>query len=233
MKLLAFGEILFDIFGSEKHIGGAPLNFACHFSKLGGESYMASAVGADSMGDEALKYLKKYNVKTDFTAQIDGFSTGSCIVTLKDGIPGYNLVRDVAYDNIPIIKIEKDTHNFDALYFGTLAERNETSSKTLDYIIKEFNYREVFYDINIRQTFYDFNKITERLKKATILKLSRDEMFVFGTNKIDALFNMVCQKNPFIKLIILTLDKDGSMVFDAKSKTTFQSRKPCAKVVST
>ena len=49
MKVLSFGEILWDVYPDEKYIGGAPLNFAAHFSKLGGKSYMISALGDDAL----------------------------------------------------------------------------------------------------------------------------------------------------------------------------------------
>ena len=58
MKILAFGEILWDIFPNKKCIGGAPLNFAAHAAKQGSEAYILSAVGQDTFGDEAIKFLK-------------------------------------------------------------------------------------------------------------------------------------------------------------------------------
>ena len=51
MKILAFGEILWDIFLSadgkvtDKKIGGAPFNFAAHCSKNGADAFLVSAVG--------------------------------------------------------------------------------------------------------------------------------------------------------------------------------------------
>ena len=38
---LCFGEILFDVFGDDRCIGGAPFNFAAHFAQLGGEAVTA------------------------------------------------------------------------------------------------------------------------------------------------------------------------------------------------
>ena len=31
MKLLSFGEIIWDVYPDEKYLGGAPLNFAAHY----------------------------------------------------------------------------------------------------------------------------------------------------------------------------------------------------------
>ena len=45
-KCLVFGEVLYDIYPTHKKIGGAPLNFGAHFARLGGVSYLCSAVGS-------------------------------------------------------------------------------------------------------------------------------------------------------------------------------------------
>ena len=50
MKILSFGEIIWDIYDSGPVIGGAPLNFAANCAGLGAESYMLSAVGSDALG---------------------------------------------------------------------------------------------------------------------------------------------------------------------------------------
>ena len=68
MKLLSFGEILWDVYPDEKYIGGAPLNFAAHFVKQGGESYMLSAVGDDELGKNVLELLKNWDIKTDYVS---------------------------------------------------------------------------------------------------------------------------------------------------------------------
>lgn len=64
MKVLSFGEILWDIYPDEKYIGGAPFNFAAHLAKHGEESYMLSCLGKDGLGEEALLCLKERGVLT-------------------------------------------------------------------------------------------------------------------------------------------------------------------------
>ena len=111
MKILAFGEILWDIFGGEKKIGGAPLNFISHCALLGAETDIVSAVGKDALGKEALEAVKAFGVGTDYVEVIKKMPTGYCEVTLDaDGVPSYDLVTDVAYDNIPCPKKIKDTY---------------------------------------------------------------------------------------------------------------------------
>jgi fructokinase len=42
MKVLAFGEILFDIIEGKHYLGGAPLNFAGHLARMGADFYIFS-----------------------------------------------------------------------------------------------------------------------------------------------------------------------------------------------
>ena len=60
MKILAIGEIIFDIFNGEAEIGGAPLNFCAHCSLIGEESALISATGRDNLAEAAINHL---NVK--------------------------------------------------------------------------------------------------------------------------------------------------------------------------
>ena len=66
MKLLSFGEVLWDVYPNKKCLGGAPLNFAAHFSKLGGEAYILSAIGNDEFKTETLKKLEAWGVCKDY-----------------------------------------------------------------------------------------------------------------------------------------------------------------------
>ena len=57
MRSLAFGEILWDISGSGRTLGGAPLNVAGHIVRLGGQAMIVSALGNDSLGHDAAAAL--------------------------------------------------------------------------------------------------------------------------------------------------------------------------------
>ncbi|HEU0125424.1 MAG TPA: PfkB family carbohydrate kinase, partial [Flavobacterium sp.] len=51
LKAVAFGEVLWDIFGNIKKIGGAPLNVALRMKALGADVNMISCVGNDQDGE--------------------------------------------------------------------------------------------------------------------------------------------------------------------------------------
>lgn len=230
MKITVFGEILWDIFGEDKKIGGAPFNFGAHCARLGFDVDVVSAVGNDELGKSAIEAAQKLGVNTKNIQTVD-FETGHCLVTLNNGTPSYNLVQCVAYDNIPLPDMSCFTA--DAFYFGTLAQRNEASQKTLNELLKG-NYKEVFFDINIRQHYYNDEMIDISLKNTTIFKVCREEINVLG---IDGTPEEICKilgkKYNNLKLILITLDKDGSLLYDVSLDNITYSPKPTSKVVST
>jgi len=230
MNITVFGEILWDIFGEEKKIGGAPFNFGAHVKKLGGEVNLVSAVGKDELGRLAVDEAKSLGLSVESIAEVD-YPTGHCLVTLNNGTPSYNLVRDVAYDNIP--KPNDGVYTASTLYFGTLAQRSGASLATLNSLLNG-KYDEVFFDINIRQSYYSKEMIDNSLKHTTIFKVSREEI---GVLNIDDTLEKICVKlseqYKNLKLIIVTLDKDGAFVYNCKDGEIKYSPKPKSKVVST
>ncbi len=230
MKLTVFGEILWDIFGDEKKIGGAPFNFGAHCAKLGFDVDVISAVGNDSLGIGAVNAAKEIGVNTKNIQTVD-FETGHCLVTLNNGTPSYNLVQGVAYDNIPLP--DESCFTADAFYFGTLAQRNKESQETLKALLKG-TYKEVFFDINIRQHYYNDEMIDFSLKNTTIFKISREEIGVLGISGTpEDICRILGKKYKNLKLILVTLDKDGSLLYDVLRDKIIYSPKPVSKVVST
>lgn len=230
MKLAVFGEILWDVFEKEARIGGAPFNFAAHSAKLGADVTLISAIGNDSLGDQAIVQARNAGIDTRAIART-AYPTGRCQVTLENGTPSYALIEDVAYDHIPVP--ESALCRGDAFYFGTLAQRGTVSAVTLRELLKN-GYREIFFDINIRQNYYSPEIIELSLRAATIFKISREEL---GVLKLLGTPEDICRetakKYPNLKLILVTLDKDGAFAFDcARGKSCF-SPKPAAKAIST
>ena len=56
--VVGLGELLWDLFPSGKQLGGAPANFAYITALLGDSGIVASRVGDDRLGQEALWHLK-------------------------------------------------------------------------------------------------------------------------------------------------------------------------------
>jgi hypothetical protein len=64
-KVVAIGEIVWDMLPAGKQLGGAPLNFAFFAKELGAEAYAVSAIGNDDLGDETFEAAKKQICDTD------------------------------------------------------------------------------------------------------------------------------------------------------------------------
>ena len=230
--VLVFGEILYDIFGSERKLGGAPLNFACHFAQLGGSSVMISAVGDDEPGRSALAEAGSYGVDTSYVA-VSSKPTGHCLVTLKDGAPSYDLVYPVAYDEITYGDLPQ---NADGVYFGTLAQRGAVSHAALEKLLSEVNAKAFFFFF-LRQNYYSAETVAFSLDKCDILKVSREEIGIFPelgfcrTGDPQEICKRIANKYE-ISTVIVTLDKDGAFVYDAVSGRCLFSRKPQSVPVS-
>lgn len=240
MKLLCFGEILFDVFGNESKIGGAPLNFAAHATRAGAEAYLMSAVGFDTLGDTAIQIAQRHKVKTEYVSRSTEYETGVCRVTLDEGgIPKYDLVFPTAYDDISMNK-DIAQESFDGLYFGTLALRGEKNKRTLEELIASQSYGEIFADVNVRLPFCNKESLLYAFENATIIKISDEELpFVmselfslssYSTN--DAMIT-IAKRFPNIKLVLLTCGADGSTSYDAKGGDFVYCPAVKAEVVST
>jgi fructokinase len=234
--ILVFGEVLWDVFPDEKHIGGAPFNFAVRCAKQGVNSYLVTAVGKDELGKDALKEIEKHSVRLDFVGE-SNLPTGACLVTLDEkGSPSYNLLSSVAYDDIKADVGGK----FDALYFGTLAQRSENNKKTLEKIMANCEFSFIFCDVNLRKPNYDEESVKTCVENATILKFSEEEALelqsvLYGENVmgIKPFIKKLTSDFPNIKMVIATMGDKGSLVYKTDSGEEFFAPIIPVKVVST
>ncbi len=239
MKILSFGEILFDVFDGESKIGGAPFNFAAHAARRGAESYLVSAVGFDALGDLAVKTAERYGVNASYISRSEKYGTGVCRVTLDGrGIPHYELLYPSAYDDV---KIDADitAQDFDGLYFGTLALRDEQNRLAVKSLTAR-GFREILVDVNVRRPFFNSDALNLAVSSATILKISDEELStvmtaLFGSTaeSLTAAARQIGAAFKNIKLVIITKGADGSIVYDAQSGEFFGCAAVKANVVST
>ncbi|GGK57130.1 carbohydrate kinase [Rufibacter glacialis] len=183
MKILSFGEILFDLIEGKPYLGGAPLNFAAHAAQCGAETYIFSAVGQDELGTQALEKIEALGVQTTLVQIDHDHPTGTVEVTLQDGQPDYTILQEVAYDYIQPPENPEDVWavTYDVLYFGTLAQRCPSSRETLHHLVQQQPFKHVFYDVNLRKDSYTEEIIRESLPLCTLLKLNEEEVTVLST----------------------------------------------------
>lgn len=240
MKILSFGEIIWDVYEDKKCIGGAPFNFAAHCARLGAESYLLSAAGDDELGGEAMKIAREFGIKDNYIKVKKDKPTGRCLVTLdKNKVPNYDIVKDSAYDYIQFDK-NIENNNSDVFCFETLIQRSENNVETIKEILKKVKFKEIFCDLNIRKPFYNEKSIRLCLENASIVKISSEELgcvmnTVFGSEITDCAdaSKLISSSYKNIKLIIITLGSDGAYVYASQNKKEYYHEGENVRVVST
>lgn len=237
MKLISFGEIIWDVYPDGATLGGAPLNFAMHSVMRGAEVLMLSAVGDDELGKRALDMIGAAGVNTSAIQVIDGMDTGKCTVTLNDaGVPSYRIDEASAYDKIGVPSFSLSGYN--ALSFGTLSLRDDYNRKTLELLMKAESFDEIFTDLNVRMPFCSAEAIRFCLSHATAVKISDEELgAVVGLLSLPASDEAGAVKEIFklygqISLIIITRGGDGAACYERAGALTECAAYP-ATVIST
>lgn len=178
LKVIAIGEIVWDMLPTGKQLGGAPLNFAFFAKELGAEALAISAIGRDALGDETLEAASKTGVELSFV-QRNELPTSRVLVSLNaEGVPQYEIVEGVAWDAIACDDATIEAmHNASVVCWGSLAQRSETSRTSVVRML-EAAPREALkvFDINIRQHYYDRTVVEASLQHANTLKLNEDEL---------------------------------------------------------
>lgn len=190
------GEVLWDCFseqdGGQRVLGGAPLNVAWNLAGLGLEPLLISAVGDDELGGEILNRMKGFGMSIEGVAVLPGVPTGTVQVTLADGEPQYDIVKNVAWDQIPspdaalseaISDRLADSHRAGKpalFYHGSLACRDERSRGTIvslrDAVLSDPMEAHVFFDVNLRAPHYDRATLDRLRRSAAFIKLNLDEL---------------------------------------------------------
>lgn len=176
--VLSLGELLWDMLPSGKRAGGAPVNFIYHAAMNGADGYAISSVGQDELGDELAEETEKAGIKS--IIQRNAWPTGTVDVSLKNGIPEYTIVKNVAWDHILYTReLIELVESADAVCFGTLGLRSPESHDTIIELLKHTKPGAMkFFDINIRSDHYSKELIEELLGNATVFKLNDAELLL-------------------------------------------------------
>lgn len=239
MKLLSFGEIIWDVYNiNEQTLGGAPLNFAAYAAMLGGSVWLASSVGADELGNKAVEQIKALGIKTKYISTDKEKASGRCQITLaQNGMPSYNIIEDVAYDRI--ILPSKLPENFDTITFGTLALRGEHNRKEIKAVLANNKFSEIYADLNIRPPFYSKESIDFCLSNATIVKISDEELPLVTQSLFHQVIDWsdaaasITEKYSQIKLLLITCGEKGAFCYDCQSGKRHYCPAESVPVVST
>lgn len=238
LKVIAVGEIVWDMLPAGKQLGGAPLNFAFFAKELGAEAYAVSAIGNDVLGDETLAVASATGVNLDYL-QRNNLPTSRVLISLdNEGVPQYEIVENVAWDALEcpqmILDLVKDAS---VMCWGSLAQRSVTSRQSVLAMLSAAPKECVkVFDINIRQHYYSREVIETSLGYADILKLNEDELplvaSILGLSGPEHdIVSQLIEKYA-LKYLVYTHGADFSEVFSATGEYSHVPT-PKVKVVDT
>lgn len=225
--IVALGEILWDVFPDGAHFGGAPANFACSAAELGSAAtdvFIVGSVGRDELGARAVELLRGHGVDTTHVSTT-AEPTGQVLVTLDPaGSPSFDIATNTAWDNIAWTDgLETLAARADAVCFGTLGQRSETSRQTIQRLIESTPADCLrILDINLRPPFWNAEIVRRSLKLATVLKLNDAELItlgqVFGWNGCEEELLGQLLRTYSLQLVALTRGADGATLLRANGE---------------
>ncbi|MDN3672855.1 carbohydrate kinase [Flavobacterium branchiarum] len=176
IKAVSYGEVLWDVFGNEKKIGGAPLNVALRMKTLGCDVAMISCVGNDADGIAIIEHVKNLGLDTAAILKSEEFSTGLVQVSLNDtGSASYEINYPSAWDKIVVNDTARElVANAAVLIYGSLVCRDSVSRLTLEELLKNDVYK--VFDVNLRKPHYSYDIIEKLMQSANFIKFNDEEL---------------------------------------------------------
>ncbi len=178
-RVVGLGEVLWDLLPGGACLGGAPANFAYITTLMGDQGIVASRVGEDSRGIEALRRMEELGLDIDHVQTDREHPTGVVNVKLDgNGMAQYEFPPAVAWDFLRWTSAwERLAASVDAVCFGSLAQRSETSRETIQRFVAATPKHAVrVFDVNLRQAYYSAEVLSESMKLADVVKLNDEEL---------------------------------------------------------
>jgi len=181
-RIVAFGEILWDLLPQGRTLGGAQFNFAYRANSLGDTALPVSRLGRDPLGREALDLVKGFGLDPSWLQWADSFPTGTVEVSFDaENNPDYVIVPSVAYDFIQSTpELEQMVASADCLCFGTLIQRSEVSRNTLQRLLQSAASSRKLLDVNLRKKCFTPETVRQSIEAADIVKLNEKEAVAVG-----------------------------------------------------
>ena len=227
--VVGLGELLWDLFPKGKQLGGAPANFAYITALLGDSGIVASRVGDDRLGQEALWHLKSSGLDVSRVQRDPTHPTGTVKVEVDlRGQPEYHISENVAWDFLEFsedwISLARATH---AVCFGSLAQRHSVSRATIRAFLSALpSFAIGIFDVNLRQSYFSGDLLRDSARHATILKLNHEEFPRFldllrcplkGSGRSDIFAARWLCRELGIRLVCITRGPAGSALITAES----------------
>lgn len=228
-KVVGLGEVLWDLLPERTCLGGAPANFAYITTLMGDQGIVASRVGEDSPGLDALRRMEELGLDIDHVQTDRERATGTVKVEL-DGNGGarFEIAHPVAWDALEwTLDWQHLAEHADAVCFGSLAQRSEESRATIRHFLRATPPDAVkVFDVNLRQSYYSEEILAESMRLADIVKLNDEELpkimslgkFPHGLSRQDELSSAQRLISAYdLKMVCITRGGRGSLLVRGKA----------------
>lgn len=176
-RVCVFGEALVDEMPSGPVPGGAPLNVAAHAAAFGLEPLLLTRLGADDAGTALRARLAAVGVPTDGVQEDTRRPTGRAVVSLRGGLPRFEIPSGTAFDAIDGAVAARAAQAWrpSVVAFGTLAQREPVSRTALCEVLSATK-AVCLADLNLRPPWYDGSVVCRALAAADVVKVSDEEL---------------------------------------------------------
>ena len=179
MRIIAIGEILWDVFAEGECLGGAPLNFSAAAQRLGDSVTLLSAVGSDSLGSRATQQMAALGLSTEWIQVSPERPTGTAVVTVDAlGNASYGIERPAAFDDYRLeegVLLRLEDLEPAWLYLGTLAQTEARNEANVHLLVERLKGIRCFYDINLREGHWNLALVQHLSALASVIKLNEGE----------------------------------------------------------
>ena len=232
--VVALGELLIDLTQNglsaqgnpllEANPGGAPCNVLALLTKLGHKTAFIGKVGRDGFGNQLEAALVETGISTEGLCWDEAVHTTLAVVhTFADGDRDFSFYRNPGADmrlttgevNMELIRQAKIFH------FGTLSMTDEPVRAATYAAIAEAEKAGILrsFDPNLRPPLWRTleeakEQVLYGLAHCDILKISDNEIqWLTGLEDFDAGIRWIQERFPKIRLILLSMGKDGSRAY--------------------
>lgn len=240
--IVALGELLIDFTQNgvseqgnqlyEANAGGAPCNVLSMATSLGSKTAFIGKVGSDNFGRTLKDTISSIGIDTSGLIMDKKVHTTLAFVSLdENGDRSFSFCRNPGADMMlsqDELK-EEILSNAKIFHFGTLSMTSETVKQaTIKAIeVAKQNGGLLSFDPNLRKPLWGNLDLAKEsmwygISKCDILKISEDELtFITNEEDVDEAVEIIKNKYSQIKIIFVTLGKNGSM-FYYKDKKGFK-----------
>ncbi|HRY42396.1 MAG TPA: PfkB family carbohydrate kinase [Thermoanaerobaculia bacterium] len=176
-RVAVFGEALVDELPSGARPGGAPLNVAAHAAAFGLSPLLLTRLGPDPAGLTLRAAMTSRGIPVEGVQSDPTFPTGRAVVTLRGGIPRFEIPAGAAFDAIDGAAAARAVREARpaVVAFGTLALREPASREALREVL-DASPAVRLVDLNLRAPWYDGAVVTRALSAAHVVKASDEEL---------------------------------------------------------